>query len=329
MPSAAPSPVFDRLSALADPVRGRLLLALERQELTVGELQRALQLPQSTVSRHLKVLAGLGLAATRSEGTSNWYRMRGQDLEPSLRRLWSAVREELAESSPARRDLERVDRVVADRHLTSQRFFASAAAQWDRLRTELFGEGFQQHALLALLDPGWVIADLGCGTGQLSAAVAPFVQQVIAVDESAAMLRSARQRAREHSNIDVRAGTLEALPIAPGSLDTALCILALHHVVDPGLVLASARRAIKPGGRLLVVDMVPHDRAEFREQMGHQWLGFEESDLARWLADAGFDSFRLVKLPQDPEARGPALFAATARAAAVAAMPGPDPSTAP
>ncbi|HEY9518537.1 MAG TPA: metalloregulator ArsR/SmtB family transcription factor, partial [Gemmatimonadales bacterium] len=102
--------VFDRLSALADPIRGRILLALERQELTVREVQAALQLPQSTVSRHLKVLADHGLVVTRSEGTSNWYRMPARELDPAVGRLWLAVRDDLAGSAAARRDGERLGR---------------------------------------------------------------------------------------------------------------------------------------------------------------------------------------------------------------------------
>src|SRR5262245_25119231 len=137
--TAAPA-VFDRLSALADPIRGRLVLLLERQELTVREIQAALQLPQSTVSRHLKVLADHGLVVTRSEGTSNWYRTSPRDQDPGLRKLWNAVRDEVARSPAARRDAARLSRIVADRHLASQQFFASAAGQWDRLRTELFGD---------------------------------------------------------------------------------------------------------------------------------------------------------------------------------------------
>lgn len=307
-------PVFDRLSALADPIRGRLLLALEGQELTVREIQTALQLPQSTVSRHLKVLADLGLVQPRSEGTSNWYRMPAKELEPAMRRLWLAVRDEVAGSPPARRDAERLHRVLAERHLTSQRFFASAAGQWDRLRRELFGERPELQALLGLLDPSWTVGDLGCGTGQLAVTLAPFVRKVVGVDESPAMLKSAGLRARDHANVELRRGTLEELPILPEELDAALLVLVLHHSGDPGRVLAAARRTLKPGGKLLAVDMLPHDHTEYREQMGHQWLGFEESVLRGWLEAAWFESPRFVPLPADPAARAPALFAMTASA---------------
>jgi ArsR family transcriptional regulator len=238
--------------------------------------------------------------------------MPGRELEPAMRRLWTAVREELAESRIARRDADRLDRVVADRHLTSQRFFASAAGQWDRLRKELFGDRFEHTCLLGFLDPEWTVGDLGCGTGQVTAALAPFVRSVVGVDESAPMLRSARQRARGIENVEIRSGTLECLPIADGELDAALCMLVLHHVTDPLEVLRSARRALRRGGKLLLVDMVPHDRAEYREEMGHQWLGFGRPELADWLAQAGFDAFRLVTIPSEADAKGPGLFVATA-----------------
>ena len=307
--------VFDRLSALADPIRGRLLLALERQELTVREAQAVLQLPQSTVSRHLKVLADLGLVVTRSEGTSNWYRMagRGGELDPSMRRLWLAIREDVAGSPAAERDATRLQRVVADRHVTSQRFFASAAGQWDRLKRELFGPGAELLALPALLEESWTVGDLGCGTGQLAAAIAPFVRRVIGVDESAAMLKAGRQRTRELPNVELRSGTLEDPPLEAGELDVALLTLALHHAGDPPRVLNATRRALREGGKLLIVDMLPHERMEYREQMGHQWLGFSERELRGWLEAAGFQSLHWVNLPPDPQAKGPPLFALSAR----------------
>jgi len=311
--------VFERLSALADPIRGRLLLLLERQELTVREIQAALRLPQSTVSRHLKVLADLDLVQQRSEGTSNWYRMPARELGAPVRRLWQAVRDEVASSPRAQRDAERLRQVLAGRHLTSQRFFASTAGQWDRLRKELFGERPELPALLGLLDEDWTVGDLGCGTGQLTAAVAPFVKRVIAVDESAAMLKSAAQRAQHLPNVELRSGTLEELPIADGELDAALLVLVLHHAVDPSRVLAAAQRTIRPGGKLLLVDMLPHDNAEYRDQMGHQWLGFAEAQIRGWLEGAGFTRARFVMLPSDQQAKGPTLFAATAAIAPLTA----------
>ena len=129
------------------------------------------------------------------------------------------------------------------------------------------------------------------------------------------MLRSARQRTRELPNVELRSGTLEGLPVRAHELDAALLVLVLHHAGDPARVLAAAHRALKQGGRLLLVDMLPHEHAEYREQMGHQWLGFPEAELRGWLAEAGFEAIRSVALPADPAAKGPPLFEMTARAA--------------
>lgn len=304
--------VFDRMGVLSDPTRGRLLLLLEDRELTVSELCRVLQQPQSTVSRHLKVLADDGWLGWRRDGTSRRYRMEPERLGQGAHRLWRLLREMTAELPAARQDRARLGSVLAERRLRSQEFFASTAGEWDRLRGELFGARAELLPLLGLLDGGWTVGDLGCGTGQASAALAPFVERVIAVDESPAMLGAARARLGAHPHVEVRAGGLERLPVADGELDAALLVLVLHHLADPPAVLAEVARTLKPGGRLLLVDMLPHDRESYRQEMGHQWLGFAPERLAAWLADAGFTPPRLVRLPPDPEARGPNLFAAAA-----------------
>jgi ubiquinone/menaquinone biosynthesis C-methylase UbiE/DNA-binding transcriptional ArsR family regulator len=306
--------VFDRMAALGDATRCRLLLALERRELTVGELSVALQLPQSTVSRHLKVLGDEGWVASRPEGTSRLYVMAADRLEPTARRLWALVREPVTATPAAAQDAQRLRQVLAARRTKSQEFFSSAAGQWDRLRAELFGRRADLLALLALLDESWVFGDLGCGTGQVTEALAPAVRQVIAVDDSAAMLTAAKRRLAGVENVELRRGSLEALPVADGELDAAALFLVLHYVEDPAAAVAEARRALKPGGRLLVADMVPHDRAEYRQTMGHVWPGFAREQVESWLADAGFASVKYVPIAPDPAAKGPSLFAAVGRA---------------
>jgi ArsR family transcriptional regulator len=305
-------PIFDRLSALADPTRSRLLLLLDRHELTVGELCSALQLPQSTVSRHLKTLADEGWVTARAEGTSRRYAMPGTALDSGARRLWHLVREQVGATPSARHDLTRAERVLLERRTTSQAFFSSRAGQWDKVRAELYGSRADLDPLVALLDPSWTVADLGCGTGQTTAALAPYVKQIVAVDESSAMLAAARRRLGEHGNVELRSGRLEDLPMDDASIDVAVLSLVLHFVVDPMAVMAEAARVLRPGGRLLVVDMLPHERDEYRTTMGHLWLGFDEPQLAAWLEDVGFASPRVVALPPDPQAKGPGLFTARA-----------------
>ena len=304
--------IFDDLSALADATRSRMLLVLERHELTVSELCAILQLPQSTVSRHLKTLSDTEWVSSRRDGTSRYYTLALDDRGPATRRLWALLREQVSLTAGADQDARRLRGVLARRQSKSQEFFESAAGQWDRLRQELFGRASYLHALPGLLDPEWVVGDLGCGTGQAAASLAPFVKQVIAVDRSSDMLQAARRRVRDLPNVDVRRGELEALPIQDAELDAATLLLVLHHLPDPGEALGEAARVLRPGGRLLISDMLPHDREAYRQQMGHVWLGFSTDTLQRLLGSAGFDRIRNASMPADPDANGPALFVASA-----------------
>src|SRR5262245_52544499 len=196
--------ILDHLSALSDSTRSRLLLLLDRHELTVSELCGVLQLPQSTVSRHLKALADAGWIGVRAEGASNLYTLKRDALDASARRLWLLVREQVGPMPAAAHDQRRLHTALAARRTKSQEFFASSAGQWDRLRDELFGDRFHLVALAAFASRDWTIGDLGCGTGQVSEALAPFVARVIAVDASAAMLNAAKKRLHALENVDVR-----------------------------------------------------------------------------------------------------------------------------
>jgi ubiquinone/menaquinone biosynthesis C-methylase UbiE/DNA-binding transcriptional ArsR family regulator len=305
--------ILEHMTALADPVRCRMLLLLEIQELTVTELCTVLQMPQSSVSRQLKTLADDNWVVSRRDGTSRFYAMStGDELDPGAKRLWPLIREQVAVTSAAGQDDRRLRGVLARRRAKSQEFFASAAGDWDRLRTDLFGDTFFLWGVLGLIDPVLVVGDLGCGTGQLTEVVAPYVKQVIAVDSSADMLDVARLRMGGAPNVDLRQGELESLPIEAGELDAAMLSLVLHYSPSPGRALAEVGRVLRPGGRVLVVDMLPHERQEYQQQMGHVWLGVSEKQIGKFLTDAGFSDVRTRLLPADPDARGPALFAAAA-----------------
>ncbi len=305
--------IVTRLAALADATRNRLLLVLERHELTVTELCAVLRLPQSTVSRHLKVLADDGWVVSRADGASRLYRVPSADLDPGARRLWQVVRDEAAESPGALRDAERLRGVLADRRAKSEEFFDTAAGQWDRMRNELFGGRSELLPLLGLLDNSWTVADLGTGTGHLTHAIAPFVSRVIAVDASAAMIRSARARLSGMENVEIRRGELEALPIEDEELDAAFLVLVLPYLAEPALTIREAARALKPGGRLLITDLMPHERAEYRQTLGHLWQGFEAQRLLGWLREAGLAEVRCAPAPLDAQASGTRLFTAVGK----------------
>jgi len=141
-----------------------------------------------------------------------------------------------------------------------------------------------------------------------------FVKQVIGVDDSAAMLNAARKRVASLDNVSLERGRLESLPIDDAALDAAIFFLVLHYVEDPVATLAEAKRVLRPDGKLVIADMTPHDREEYRRSMGHVWQGFSQKEMTGWLKDAGFTSARYLPLPADPSAKGPGLFVASARA---------------
>ena len=306
------APLLEQFVVLADPLRARMLTILSGHELTVSELCGVLQLPQSTVSRHLKTLGDGGWVVSRREGTSRFYCLSADDLDGPHRRLWLLVREQVAGTAEAAQDAARLRSILARRQSKSEAYFSSAAGEWDRVRASLFGPDSHLRPLLGLLDPGWVIGDLGCGTGPVCESLAPFVRNVIAVDQSAEMLRAARTRLADTANVEFRHGALEQLPVADGELDAAVLVLVLHHTADPARVLAEAARVVRPGGRLVVADMLPHSHDEYRRTMGHVWLGFSERQFGRWCEAACFTALRWQALDAEPGVKGPGLFVATA-----------------
>ena len=156
------------------------------------------------------------------------------------------------------------------------------------------------------------VLDLGCGTGHFALAASPFVKTVIAVDGSNAMLDVARTRLAELTNVELRQGDLASLPVADATLDLAVLNLVLPYAGDPGQVIREAARVLKSGGRVLVVDLQPHDQVELRQRFGQQWQGFSAATLRKWFDQAQLTAVRQVALPAEPHARGPLLFTAVA-----------------
>ena len=313
--TASRTNVLDRLSALADPTRSRILLLLDRYELTVSELCIVLQLPQSTVSRHLKVLADEAWLVSRGEATSRFYKMVPSRLSDDARRLWEVVRSQVSALPGSAEDRRRAASVFAKRQAKMRVFFSNSAGLWDHMRREMIGQRADLLALLELLDESWIIGDLGCGTGHISEALAPCVARVIAVDESGPMLAAAKDRLSSHENVELRTGTIESLPIDDATLDAAILFLVAHFITDPSKVMREVRRVLKPRGRMLVVDLMSHDRADYVLQLGHVWQGFDGDQMKEWLESAGFTSCRHRALPPDPNAKGPSLFVASGRKA--------------
>ncbi|MDX2022439.1 MAG: metalloregulator ArsR/SmtB family transcription factor [Deltaproteobacteria bacterium] len=303
--------VLEWMAELGDLTRVRMLAACDQHELSVAELCAVLQIPQSTASRHLKVLSESQWLTARRDGTSRFYQVDKEGLAAPARRLWKLIQQQSAEDGTLRGDEARLERVLLERQSRSEAFFASSAGQWDKLRGELFGDHFDLSGFLALLDPGAAVGDLGCGTGKTAEMMAPFANKVVAVDSSAAMIKAARQRLRQHNNVELHRAHIEDLPLEDAMLDVAFVNLVLHHISDPPRALREVARVLKPQGRLVVLDMQQHERNEYRQQMGHVWLGFTREQIEAWCKGAALDLVHFVKFPPNPDAKGPALFAAT------------------
>jgi SAM-dependent methyltransferase len=297
---------------LADLPRLRMLRLLESNELSVGELAQSLQLPQSTVSRHLKMLHEGRWIAKRAEGTASLYRLVESTLGEEARQLWHLARGQLGSPPTLDEDDRRLCEVLARRRVDGTTFFGRIGGEWDQLRGDLFGDRFTSDALLGLAS-GKVIADLGCGTGNAAVGLAPYAARLIAVDREPSMLEAARKRLEGADNVEFRQGDLESLPIDDGEVDVAIVLLVLHHLPEPERAVTEIARVLRPGGVVLIVDMVAHDRSEYRHTMGHQHLGFDRQTVAAWAAAAGLEEPRYVRLRPDPGAKGPGLFVAIMR----------------
>jgi ArsR family transcriptional regulator len=201
---------------------------------------------------------------------------------------------------------------LQQRRSDSKAFFAGAAAQWDKMRQELYGPSLSHEAILGLIPQNWVIADLGCGTGNMTAELGRHARQVIGVDNSEEMLDAARRQTEELANVELRRGDLEAIPLQDNAVDAALLVVVLTYVPDSMIVMREMQRVLKPGGQGVVIDVLRHDRDDFRRQMGQQSLGFEPDQLTAMMHDAGFESVHCQHVPPEPQAKGPALLLAKA-----------------
>ena len=284
--------------ALGDEARLRILRAVEIAELSVAEIVDALKMPQSSVSRHLKPLRDSGLLETRREGTSVYYRRGPVFQEPLFSQLMS---EKLAELQGASRDRAAVDRAIALRRRESTRFFDEIAGRYGSLTQP--GGGWQaMAAALAAGFTGQTVADIGCGEGDLTLLLARFAKRVVAVDLSAQMLRVVQERSAEAGaarRVSVEKGDLEKLPLDTGSMDAAFVSQVLHHASRPGKAIGEAARILKPGGRLILLDLAQHDQEWVRSEWADQWLGFDERELRGWMTAAGLkmEIFQVLEGP--------------------------------
>lgn len=301
------------MASLADPARLRVLHLLQDQPMLVNDLAEVLQLPQSTVSRHLKQLSEQGWLVSHRAGTSHQYRMLIDELDPGAVSLWTLARDQSVTWPAIAQDRLRLASVLATRQRDSRSFFAGAARDWDQLRSEYFGTRFSIEAMLALIDRDLVVADLGCGTGAVLEHLSHYVKRAIGIDNSEDMLAGAAKRLAGRENVSLEQGDLTALPLKDQSVDAALCVLSLSYVADPPAALREMRRVLRPRGRAIIVDVLPHHREDFRRQMGQVRMGFNEADLAADTKAAGFLNVTSRALAPESDAKGPAMLVLVAQ----------------
>jgi ArsR family transcriptional regulator len=287
------------LKVVAEPNRLRILLLLRAEELSVAELQEILTMGQSTISTHLSQLKHAGLVEDRRTGKNSLYRLTASGGDGVLDRLLDQAKSEIPEA-PADRLAMRG--VLKKRQDKMRSFFDSVAGRLGK--DYVPGKSWKSlaEALLRLMPP-MVIADLGAGEGAFSLLLAQRAKKVIAVDTSAKMIEVAREQARRNGvkNVEFRLGDMEEVPIKTTTVDLVFFSQSLHHALHPGRALAEANRILRPGGRIVILDLVKHRFEEARELYADEWLGFSESDLESMLEQAGFHDVQTSVVYKEPE----------------------------
>ena len=288
------------LSALADPTRLRILAALRENELSVAELQEVLGIGQSRISNHLAQLKSVGLLRDRREGQKAYYRRAemGRD-------IWSLAEGAAGELGTQARDGEALRRVLGQRQEKSRRYFDAVAGRLGKKYCP--GRSWEAVGrLLLALAPRQVYADLGAGEGLISQLLAARAKKVIAVDHSPRMVEVGRDLAKRSGlkNLEYRLGDMENPPIRPGSVDVAILSQALHHAVHPPRVLEAAWKILRPGGTLLILDLVEHTFEAAREMYADVWLGFSPAELARLMREAKFEGVSVEVVAKEKEGPG-------------------------
>ena len=295
---------WDLLRLLSDPTRARILLLLDKGEVTVGELQEILGMKQARISTHLSLLRQSGLAVDRRDGKHTHYCL-SPDLTATVRAVLDAATQALAEDSKSQSDLRALRRLGERRRRKTEAHFDLVAGRLGRnycpgRSWEAIGQ------MLFLLVPRLRIADLGAGEGALSQLLARQAEFVHCIDNSPRMVQVGRALARKQGieNLDYVLGDIEKIPLKDKSVDIALLSQALHHAEHPRQALGEAFRILKPGGRLLLLDLKAHTIERARKLYADRWLGFEPNQLCDWMESAGFRNISAQVVAKEAKAPG-------------------------
>ena len=294
--------ILKSLRLLADPNRVRMVLLLEREELSVAELQEILAMGQSTLSTHLAQLKQAGIVEDRRTGKNILYRLKAFG-NGTQEQVLGVLRHAVKEIPEAAEDRDALRLALRRRQDKVRSYFDELAGKFGRQYVP--GRCWQGLAeTFLMLMPPLVIADLGAGEGTVSQLLARRAKKVIAVDNSEKMVEFGSSLARAHGvkNLEYRLGDLEELPVKKGEADVAFFSQSLHHAQHPPRALAEAFRIVKPGGRVIILDLLKHHFEEARALYADVWLGFSEVELRRLLNDAGFKNVSTALVHRETEA---------------------------
>jgi ArsR family transcriptional regulator len=282
-------PLADHFQALADPTRLRILALLRLMELSVGELAQVLGQSQPRVSRHLKILADVGVLERRKEGSWVFLTLADAErVEPKFALIdgWGDAATQALFAS----DAARTENIRSERAEAANRYFAGHAEVWDQIRSLHVAESEVERAIDRALGRRALgrLVDIGTGTGRMIELFGPRASQAIGIDRSSEMLRLARAKLESAGiNPSLRQGDMYALPLPDEAADNVIIHQVLHYAHSPASAIAEAARVLAPGGTLLVVDFAAHEREDLRERDAHIRLGFEDEVMASWFAAAG------------------------------------------
>lgn len=290
------------LKALADSTRLRLLALLRHGEFTVSDLVELLGMGQSRISRHLKILTEAGVIDVKRQGTWGYYHIA--DADPLVQALLEALESRFDLIDHRREDLDALACLLEKRRSHSREFFDRHARSWDQLVEQLLPTPNLTDLLAETVPRVETILEVGAGTGSLLSEVASKSTRFVVVDHSERMLAEARNRAQALGLVhgDFRLGEMTHLPLESAEADCVVARMVLHHAAQPQAVLGEFCRVLHPGGTLVLVDLLRHDKEWVRERLADLWLGFEPSEIDRWSAQAGFENIRTRIVPaQEPE----------------------------
>ena len=289
------------LRAAAEPTRLRLLALAAGGAFCVSEFSEILGQSQPRISRHLRLLHEAGLLERLPEGVNTWFVLAGgaqRGAQAGLARdLLARV---AADDTTLAADRRLAARVLAERARVASDSFRRQGADWDEMRALDLPAAAVEEALLALLPEHGIgrLLDIGTGTGRLLEVLAARVDTALGVDASKAMLALARARLARAglAHCAVRLADMYRLPFANGAFDVAVLQMVLHHADDPALVLGEATRVLRPGGRLVVVDLVRHDRTDIVVRLAHRCPGFDDTEMSRMLRDTGLRATPAIRV---------------------------------